>query len=74
MRVCHFCGKSYNKAVHRRKTMSKYNPSAPYRQKANLQMVKIDGKKVKACTNCRRKLLTLPISGNISGNPSGCQK
>lgn len=47
-RVCEICGKGKLDG----KTVSHANNKAPRKYNANLQTVKLDGKKVKACTKC----------------------
>ncbi|OGH69479.1 MAG: 50S ribosomal protein L28 [Candidatus Magasanikbacteria bacterium RIFCSPHIGHO2_01_FULL_47_8] len=51
-RACTLCGKSAARANH----VSHSNVKVPRRQKPNLQLLKIDGKSLKACTTCRRTL------------------
>jgi len=47
-RVCTICGKSYNKVTKRSHSM---RPNI-VRLQPNLQWLKVDGKRVKACTRC----------------------
>lgn len=56
--ACAICGKKYNLATTRVKTRSAYNPTSRHRQKANLQWYKLpNGKRVRVCTSCRKKLI-----------------
>ena len=62
-RVCQLCGKGKLKVGRRIKTRSKYNPTATYFQKPNLQWFTLkNGKRIKICTKCRKKLIK---EGNI---------
>ncbi|MCX6782326.1 MAG: bL28 family ribosomal protein [Candidatus Magasanikbacteria bacterium] len=51
-RTCNLCGKTAARANH----VSHSNIKIPRHQKPNLQIVKMSGSKVKACTTCRRTL------------------
>ncbi|MDD4122979.1 MAG: hypothetical protein PHO23_01905 [Candidatus Pacebacteria bacterium] len=42
--------------------MSKLDPVRTYFQKPNLHSVKVDGKKMRVCSDCRKKLIK---EGNI---------
>ena len=56
-RVCSICGKSYQIAIKYKKVHSAYNPTSRHRQKPNLQWFRMpDGKRVKACNKCRKRL------------------
>ena len=56
-RVCAICGKSYLNAVKYKKVKSAYDPTSRHRQNANLQWFRMpDGRRVKACTKCRKRL------------------
>jgi len=57
MRACEICGKTYKKAVKRKKLRGKFNPVKEYFQKPNLQYLKLGRKRVLICTSCRRKIL-----------------
>lgn len=56
---CDLCKTKYQKAVKRKKIRSKYNPVRVYRQKVNLQKVKVNNKVLWLCRSCRRKTLQL---------------
>lgn len=61
-RVCSICGKSYQIATKYKKVKSAYNPVAKHRQYPNLQWFRMpDGKRVKACTKCRKRLSKMII-------------
>ncbi|MDO9510096.1 MAG: bL28 family ribosomal protein [Candidatus Magasanikbacteria bacterium] len=51
-RICDLCGKVATRANH----VSHAKNKVPRRQKPNLQVVKMAGTTVKACTTCRRTL------------------
>ncbi len=51
-RACTICGKSAVRANY----VSHSNVKVPRRQRPNLQLLKIDGKSLKACATCRRTL------------------
>lgn len=56
-RVCSICGKTYQIAIKYKKVKSAYNPVNKHRQYPNLQWFRMpDGKRVKACTKCRKRL------------------
>lgn len=58
MRICSTCDKKPNKAVRRIKLRGKYNPTVVRYQYPNLQWVNLPtGKRIKACTKCRKKIL-----------------
>ncbi len=52
MRVCQVCGKRSKINVVRVKLRGNYNPTTKRRKYPNLQKAVINGKKVKACTQC----------------------
>jgi ribosomal protein L28 len=55
---CEICGKKSKIAFKRKKLRGKYNPTGKRIQKPNLQPVKLpSGKKILACTKCRKLLL-----------------
>ncbi|MGC8981495.1 MAG: large ribosomal subunit protein bL28 [Minisyncoccia bacterium] len=57
-KVCEICGKGRIKAVKRKKTRSKYNPTNFYFQKPNLQLFTLpNGKRIKICTRCKKAIL-----------------
>lgn len=56
---CDLCHTKYQKAIKRKKIRSKYNPVNVYRQKVNLQKVKVEGKNLWLCRSCRRTVLKL---------------
>lgn len=49
---CSLCGKNAARANH----VSHSNVKVPRRQKPNLQLLKIGGQSVRACSTCRRTL------------------
>lgn len=57
MRTCQICHKGKLKAVKRKKLRGQYNPVKSYFQKPNLQILKIDGKKLLVCKDCRKLIL-----------------
>lgn len=57
MRKCQICGKTKNKAVKRKKLRGKFNPVKTYFQKANLQLITFNDKKILVCQDCRRSIL-----------------
>jgi hypothetical protein len=59
MAGCDICKTKYLKAVKRKKIRSKYNPVNVYRQKVNVQKVRVNGKVLKLCRSCRRKVLKI---------------
>lgn len=56
-RFCEICGKGKNKANHWKKIMSKLDPVRTYFQKPNLHSMKVDGKKMRICSDCRKKII-----------------
>lgn len=52
-RACHICEKSAARANH----VSHSNVKVPRRQNPNLQFVRLDGERVKACSSCRRSMV-----------------
>jgi len=52
-RACHFCHKIAARANH----VSHSNRKVPRRQNPNLQLIKVAGASVRACSNCRRTLI-----------------
>jgi ribosomal protein L28 len=52
-RACTICEKSAARANH----VSHSNVKVPRRQNPNLQLVKVDGKSIKACSTCRRTMV-----------------
>ncbi len=52
-RACDICEKSAVRANH----VSHSNVKVPRRQKPNLQLVTVEGEKVKACSSCRRTMV-----------------
>lgn len=67
MNKCPICEKRANKAQNWEKKRGKYNPTKEEKQKPNLQWVRIPddaqgpyqefaGKRIKACTNCIKRL------------------
>jgi ribosomal protein L28 len=56
-RICDICSKKSVVVTVRKKLRSKYNPTTKKRKYPNLQWVKLaNGKKVKACAKCIKKL------------------
>jgi ribosomal protein L28 len=56
-RICAICGKKSIVIITRKKLRSKYNPTPKKRKYPNLQWVRLNnGKRVKACTKCIKKL------------------
>jgi len=56
-RICSLCGKKSIVRIARKKLRSKYNPTSKKRKYPNLQWVRLaDGKRVKACTGCIKKI------------------
>ena len=56
-RICELCNKASVMATVRKKIRSKYNPTIKKRKYPNLQWVRLaNGKKVKACAKCIKKL------------------
>lgn len=55
-RKCEICGKGTIVIVPRKKLRGNYNPTVRKTKKPNLQKTKIDGKCVKACTRCMKKI------------------
>lgn len=53
---CALCGKSASRANY----VSHSNIKVPRRQKPNLQLLAIAGKRVRACSTCRRTLSKKP--------------
>jgi ribosomal protein L28 len=56
MTKCSQCGKKPMKAVKRKLLRGHYNPTKVYRQKPNLQWAKVNGKRIKMCTDCIKTL------------------
>lgn len=67
MKKCAICGKTYIKTITLKKLRGKYNPTSKKRRYPNLQWVKLpkktanklnipQGKRVKACTKCIKRL------------------
>ena len=56
MTRCSMCGKKPVRAVKRKLLRGHYNPTKTYRQKPNLQWAKVDGQRVKICTDCIKTL------------------
>jgi len=56
-RVCEICHKNYNQANIVNKLRGKYNRAGKKKQRANLQLKVIDGKKMLVCVNCVRTLM-----------------
>ena len=55
---CEICQKKSKIVFKRKKLRGKYNPTGKKRQKPNLQWVKLpSGKRILACTKCRKLLL-----------------
>ncbi|MEK7213241.1 MAG: L28 family ribosomal protein [Patescibacteria group bacterium] len=52
-RICSICGKTAGRA----NNVSHSNRKVPRHQHPNLQLVRLDGKRVKACSTCRRTLV-----------------
>ncbi|MBI2037775.1 MAG: 50S ribosomal protein L28 [Candidatus Magasanikbacteria bacterium] len=52
-RACSICEKSAVRANH----VSHSNRKVPRRQNPNLQLVRVDGKSIKACSTCRRTMV-----------------
>jgi len=52
-RTCFVCDKSAVRANH----VSHSNRKVPRRQHPNLQLIKIEGDSVKACSSCRRTMV-----------------
>lgn len=64
---CPNCGKGSRMATYRVLLRGNYNPTAKHRQKPNLQWARlpadkagIDGKRIKMCTDCIKKLSKAP--------------
>ena len=57
MRKCQICGKSKIKRIKRKKLRGKFNPVKKYFQKANLQILNWQGKKLLVCKECRKLIL-----------------
>lgn len=51
-RICFICKKSSVRA----NQVSHSNIKTPRRQKPNLQLIKVGGKTIKACSTCRRTI------------------
>ncbi|MEK7131630.1 MAG: 50S ribosomal protein L28 [Patescibacteria group bacterium] len=52
-RACYICDKKAARANH----VSHSNRKVPRRQNPNLQLVKVEGASVRACSPCRRTLI-----------------
>lgn len=52
MKSCHFCGKTSQVTITRKKLRGKYNPTNKKRKYPNLQPRRIDGKKILVCAKC----------------------
>lgn len=52
MKQCLICGKTSMVIVTLKKLRGKYNPTSKKRKYPNLQWTKVQGKRVKACTEC----------------------
>jgi hypothetical protein len=57
MKKCEICGKGKKLIIKRKKLRGKYNPVKKAWQKPNLQFLKINGKSILVCKNCRRLIL-----------------
>jgi ribosomal protein L28 len=51
---CTICGKKSNTANTRTLLRGNYNPTGKRKQRPNLQWTQLDGKRVKACTSCKK--------------------
>jgi ribosomal protein L28 len=54
MRQCKLCGKSSQMGGARKLLRGHYNPVNWSRKYPNLQLAKVDGKRLLICTNCMR--------------------
>jgi len=52
-RICSICGKKAARANH----VSHAKNRVPRQQKPNLQLVTLNGKRIRVCSTCRRKIL-----------------
>jgi len=52
-RMCVLCNKKAGRANH----VSHSNVKKPRKQKPNLQLIKIEGKRIRACSSCRRTMV-----------------
>ena len=65
--ICSLCQKGRLKVVKRKKLRGKYNPTAVYFQKPNLQWFTLPGgKKIKICAKCRKGLIKGLIKPKIN--------
>jgi len=57
---CPTCGKGARTATYRVLLRGNYNPTGNHRQKPNLQWARVDGKRVRICTDCIKTLVKTP--------------
>lgn len=55
-RICDVCGKGPIVITPRKLLRGNWNPTTKQRKFPNLQTLHVQGKKIKACTNCLRTL------------------
>jgi ribosomal protein L28 len=56
MRKCEICGKGSRLGGKRNLSRAHYNPTPLKRKYPNLQYVKVNGKRLLVCSDCRRTL------------------
>jgi len=57
---CPLCSKGSRMATYRVLLRGNYNPTGTHRQKPNLQWARVDGKRLKICTDCIKTIQKSP--------------